>query len=141
MKEMSEPQHQTQAIRISVFVLAVIFITLILSLAALYLSIDAYWNQNEIAAGYFLLIGFLGLLLSSYMLFQTRRRVTRIASLETPRILTTISCTKCDVKNTREFQRGDFVFKETGPCPKCNEKMIVSAIYREQTEKEKAEKF
>lgn len=138
---MGETKPQTNAIRISVFVLAVIFITLILSLAALYLSIDAYWNQNEIAAGYFLLIGFVGLLLSSYMLFQTRRRVSRIASLETPKIMTTVSCMKCDIKNVREFQRGDFVYKEVGSCPKCNDKMIISAIYRELTQKEKEEKF
>jgi cytochrome c oxidase subunit IV len=137
---MSEPS-QTHAIRISVFVLAVIFITLALSLAALYLSIDAYWNQNEIAAGYFLVIGFIGLLLSSYMLLQTRRKVARIASLEAPQIMTTITCLKCNVKNVREFQRGDFVFKEVGQCPQCNEKMIISAIYREIKEKEKEERF
>jgi hypothetical protein len=39
----------------------------------------------------------------------------------------------------REFQRGDFVFKQTDQaCPKDNEKMMISAIYRELKEKQKA---
>ena len=138
---MGQAKSQTQAIRISVFVLAVIFITLILSLAALYLSIDAWTKEETMTAGYFLVIGFIWLLLSSYMLLQTRRRVTRIATLETPQIMTTTACQKCDVKNVREFLRGDFVFKEVGSCPKCNDKMIVTAIYREITEKGKEERF
>jgi hypothetical protein len=39
----------------------------------------------------------------------------------------------------RDFQRGDFVFKQTDQaCPKDNEKMTISAIYREVKDKEKA---
>ena len=34
-------------------------------------------------------------------------------------------------------ERGDFVFKELDPCQKCNEKMLVTAIYKEVREKEK----
>jgi hypothetical protein len=50
-----------------------------------------------------------------------------------------VQCAKCGFKNIREFKRGDFVFKETDePCPKDNQKMIISAIYREVKDKEKA---
>jgi hypothetical protein len=51
--------------------------------------------------------------------------------------MTTIECRKCGTKNTREFQRGDYVFKETEPCQKCNDKMLITAIYKEVKEKEK----
>jgi DNA-directed RNA polymerase subunit RPC12/RpoP len=51
--------------------------------------------------------------------------------------MSTIECNKCGVKNVREFQRGDYIFKETERCQKCNEKMLITAIYREVKEKEK----
>jgi len=122
--------------RISSFLLMIIFITLALSLTALILSIQAFSYGNDIAAGYLLLIGFLGVALSTYVLFQTRRRILRLR-IEAPSITTTIECKKCGFKNVREFQRGDFIFKEVEPCQKCNDKMLITAIYREVKEKER----
>ena len=58
--------------------------------------------------------------------------------IEIPKVMTTIECRKCGTKTTREFQRGDFVFKELDACPKCpGEKQVVTAIYKEVKEKEK----
>jgi hypothetical protein len=114
----------------------IIFITLALSLTALILAITAFNYGNEIVAGLLLMMGFLGVALSGYVLFQTRRRILRLR-IETPSINTTIECKKCGFKNVREFQRGDYIFKEVGPCQKCNEKMLITAIYREVKEKEK----
>ncbi len=121
--------------KISSFVLMIIFITLALSLTALVLALNAF-PQNPEAAGYLLLIGFLGAALSSYVLLQTRRRIMRL-KIEVPPITTTIECKKCGFKNVREFQRGDFIFKEVEPCQKCNDKMLITAIYREVKEKGK----
>ncbi len=123
--------------RISSFVLLVIFITLALSLTALILAINAF-SYDQIAAYYLLLIGFLGAGLSSYVLLQMRRRIKRL-SIETPSITTTIQCRKCGFKNIRDFERGDYIFKEIGQCEKCNENMLITAIYREV--KEKKERF
>ena len=83
--------------RISSFVLLVIFGTLALSLTALILAISAF-SQDQVAAYYLLLIGFLGVALSSYVLFQTRRKIKRL-SIETPPVTTTIECMKCGFKN------------------------------------------
>jgi hypothetical protein len=124
------------ATRISSFVLMIIFITLALSLAALILAINAFTIGQELAAGYLLLMGFLGLTLSTYVLFQTRRRILRL-KIEAPSITTTIECKKCGFKNVREFQRGDYIFKEAEPCQKCSDKMSITAIYREIKEKGK----
>jgi hypothetical protein len=136
-KETEEPSAPTQ--QISSFVFAIILITLVLSLAALYFALVAY-NEASPSAGILLVVGFIGLGLSTYMLLQTRRRVMRMA-LKIQPVMTTVSCQKCDFKSVREFERGDFIFKETGPCPKCNDKLMISAIYREIKEKPKEEQF
>jgi len=125
--------------KISTFVLLVIFITLALSLTALILAISAF-NSNEITAYYLLLIGFLGAALSTYVLFQTRKRIKRL-SIKIPSVTTTIECRKCGFKSIRNFQRGDYIFKEVDPCEKCNENMLITAIYREVEEKKKRTRF
>jgi hypothetical protein len=122
--------------RVSSFVLLIIFITLALSLIALILAITAFNTGNDVVAGYLLLIGFLGVALSTYVLFQIRRRMLRLR-IEVPQITTTIECKKCALKSVREFQRGDYIFKELEPCQKCNDKMLITAIYREVKEKER----
>jgi hypothetical protein len=122
--------------RISSFVLMIIFIVLALSLTALILAVNAFSYENQVVAGYLLLIGFLGVAASTYVLFQTRRRILSLR-IATPPTTTTVECRKCGFKSVREFQRGDYVFKEIEPCQKCNEKMLITAIYREVKEKEK----
>ena len=60
--------------------------------------------------------------------------------IEIPKVMTTIQCTvkTCDVKTVREFQRGDYVYKELDvPCQKCSGKQMITAIYKEVKEKEK----
>lgn len=134
MSESKTPQNATT--RISSFVLLIIFLTLAMSLVALILATTFFSQGNEIVAGYLLLLGFIGVALSTYVLLQTRRRMMRLR-IETPLINTTIECRKCGFKSVREFQRGDYIFKEDGPCQKCNEKMLITAIYKEVKEKEK----
>ncbi len=119
--------------KISSFVLLVIFMALALSLTALVLAVNIF-GSNDIAAYYLLLIGFLGMALSAYVLLQTRKRIKRLG-IKAPPITTTIECGKCGFKNIREFQRGDYVFKEVDSCQKCNENMLITAIYREVKEK------
>ncbi|MEM3565991.1 MAG: hypothetical protein QXK18_03865 [Candidatus Bathyarchaeia archaeon] len=135
----SSKGNASAATRVSSFVLLIIFITLALALAALVLAIYLYDTAREVAV-YWLLLGFIGLALSTYVLFQTRQRILRLR-IEAPPITTTIECRKCGFKNVREFQRGDYVFKEVEPCQKCNEKMIITAIYREVHERGKTSSF
>ncbi|MEM3459384.1 MAG: hypothetical protein QXN36_07615 [Candidatus Bathyarchaeia archaeon] len=125
---------QNSSTKISSFVLVIIFIGLALSLSALMVALAYFGSGNEVLAGYFLLVGFLGVALSTYVLFQTRRRIMRL-KIEIPPVTTTIECRKCGFKSVREFQRGDYIFKEVEPCQKCNDKMLITAIYREVKEK------
>ena len=125
----------------STFVLMIVLIVLALSLVALALAVNAFILGEEIVAGYLLVIGFIAMTLSVYVLLQSRRRVMSM-KIEKPSMMTTIECRKCGSKSVREFQRGDYVFKELGPCQKCpDDKMIITAIYREVKEKEKVFPF
>jgi hypothetical protein len=129
-KEMSKSKDSASATsRVSYFVLLVIFVTLALSFTALILAIN-YFSHNQVTAYYLLLIGFLGAALSAYVLLQTRRKMKRLR-IETPPVTTTVECKKCGFKNVREFKREDYVFKEVEPCQKCDENMLITAIYRE----------
>jgi hypothetical protein len=124
--------------RISTFVLIVIILILTLSLASIYLAVLAYpeLGAGDFSAGYFLIIGFIGLALSVYMLYQTRRSMLRL-TIKEPSVLTSVVCQKCGFKNVRDFREGDYIFKGIEPCPKCNEHMIVTSIYREVEEKKR----
>ena len=121
--------------KLSPFLLVIILIAFILSLSALYIAVDSFINQSEALDSYsFLAIGFGGLAFSTYMLLQTRGKPMH-AVLVLPKVVTTLECPKCDFKNIRDFQREDYIFKETGPCQKCNETMTITAIYREAKKK------
>jgi ribosomal protein L40E len=126
--------------RISTYLMMIVLIVLALSVVALVLSVQAFSVGNEIVAGYLLVIGFIAMGLSAYVLLQSRRRVTSM-KIEAPKVMTTVECRKCGFKSVREYQRGDFVFKELEKCQKCDDKMLITAIYKEVKEKEKVYPF
>jgi hypothetical protein len=135
MKDMGQEKNSARATRISSVVLLIIFIALALSLVALVLAANVY-AEEPIVAGWLAIIGSAGLILSGYVVLQLKRRVSSMR-IEVPPINTTLECKKCGFKNVREFQRGDYIFKEGESCQKCNDKMLITAIYREVKEKEK----
>ena len=133
---MSKNANATGSSKISAFVLAAIYITLALSVIAIVVAIGAFYEGSTEVAIYLLAIGFIAMALSGYYLFQSRRHVANL-KIDNPPILTTIECSKCNEKVTREFKRGDYVFKEMEKCPKCESTGMIVAIYREVKEKEK----
>ena len=134
-----EKTSSSATTRISSFVLLVIFITIALSFAAIILAVYVF-GSNPMVAGYLLLIGFVAMGLSMYVLLQTRKRISRL-KIKMPSVTTMIECRKCGFKNVREFQRGDYIFKEDEPCQKCKENMLITSIYREVTEKKEKTRF
>ncbi len=131
---MSEP-FATQK-KISPILLAILLVTFLLSIFSIFLGVDAHLSGDAESGSTYMILGATTLALSSYVLFQTRRKILKLA-LKTQPINTTILCEKCGLKNVRDFQRGDYIFKEVEPCPKCDEKMLISSIYREVKEKRK----
>jgi predicted membrane protein len=136
---MSENTSSATA-KISSFLMAIVLVVLALSIVALLLSVNAFLAGNEIVAGYLLIIGFIAMGLSVYVMFQSRKRAASL-KIEAPKVMTTVECRKCGIKNVREFQRGDFVYKDLDPCQKCDDKMVITAIYKEVKEKEKTYGF
>jgi len=136
-EKMSESVSQER--KISPIFLAIVLVVLLLSLLAIYQGIEAYMNNDLSSGNLFITMGITTLALLTYMVFQTRRRVLRLtAGMPMQPLITTIECPKCGMKNIRDFQRGDYIFKETEQqCPKCNEKMNIASIYREVKEKRK----
>jgi hypothetical protein len=128
------------ATKVSTYLMLIVLVVLALSIVALVLAVQVYLLGNDIVAGYLLVIGFIAMGVASYVLFQSRKRAASM-KIEAPKVMTTVECRKCGSKKVREFQRGDFVFKELEACQKCDDKMIITSIYKEVKEKEKTYNF
>jgi hypothetical protein len=136
-------QNQTQSTegnkKISIYVTLIVLIVVALSIASLILAANAYLIGDSLAAGFFALIGLVALTMSLFTLYQSRRQTAQM-KIDIPKVMTTIGCSNknCDTKAVREFQRGDYVYKELDvPCQKCAGKQMITAIYKEVKEKEK----
>jgi hypothetical protein len=128
--------------RFSPLLFAVIMIALMVALVCIYLGLNEYLVGDSSTASLYMSTGIVTLAVSTYMMYQTRKRMIRLIGLEMQPLSSTVQCMKCGFKNIREFKRGDFVFKETEEmCPKDNLKMTISAIYREVKDKDKAKEM
>jgi transcription elongation factor Elf1 len=109
-----------------------------LSIVTLLFAIYTYAIlELPIEAGFFAIIGIFGLALACVIFYQNKQRLAAM-KIEAPKMMTTIECKNCGNRTTKEFQRGDFVFKELDTCPKCPEqKQMITGIYKEIKEKEK----
>jgi len=121
--------------KVSYFLIAAISIMLVLSIVTLYQLIDTYTKSGSLDL-LSMTISISAITLSSYMFIQMTRKPLRLG-FEIPKVSTTIHCTNCDYNSIRDFQTGDYILKEVGPCPKCNNKTIISSIYTQVTEKQK----
>jgi hypothetical protein len=128
--------------RISPYLLAIIMITVVLSVFSIYQGVLAYSQDDFSNGAIFLIMGASTLIVATYLLLQTRRRMLKL-SVEFPKMNTSLECMKCGNKSIREFQRGDFVYKKVDEqCTKCNEKALaINAIFREAKDKEKAKEI
>lgn len=131
-------QNQTStANKISTYLMFIVLIVLGLSVVAMFSAVYAFTIGNELAAGFLVIIGVFALALSGAVLYQTKRRTIAMKT-EAPKVMTIIECKKCGSKTTREFQRGDYVFKQLDACSKCpEEKQMITGVYKEIKEKEK----
>ena len=120
--------------RISIFFMAVIFAMLAMSLAALILAIEVYITQRTVEVMN-IILSVSAIILSVYLLLQMRRRPS--LSFEDLKVLTMIRCTKCNYMSVRDFEKGDYILKEAGTCPKCDGTLLIHSIFRETKEEKK----
>ena len=132
---MNETSQSSATTKISTYLMMIVLIVLALSIVALISAVTIFPEAPQMA-GFLLLIGFIAMSLAAYVLLQSRRRAISM-KIEPPQVMTTIECRKCGFKSVRAYQRGDYVFKELEKCQKCDDKMMITAIYKEVKEKEK----
>lgn len=131
--------QSTQANRISSYLTVIVIIVMVLALVAIFVAFETFIIGDQIIAGILGAIGLIAMTLSVFLLYQSRRAVAQV-KIEIPKVMTTLECQNkgCVNKTVREFQRGDYVFKDTDTsCGKCGGKQMVTAIYKEVKEKEK----
>jgi hypothetical protein len=137
---MTNKANSTGTKKISTFLLAAIYLILILAVVAILVGLGTFYETGNLElVGWLLAIGFIAMALAVYYLFQSRKHVANL-KIDAPKILTIIECKACNGKETREFKRGDYVFKDAEKCPKCGSLGMIVAIYREATQKEQKEK-
>jgi len=115
-----------------------VLIVMALAITALLIAVETYIAGDQLAAGVLAGIGVIALALSAFLLYQSKLQSAQV-KIDVPKVMTTIGCVKnCDQKSVREFQRGDYVYKELETsCQKCGGKQMITAIYKEIKEKEK----
>lgn len=139
---MSNKQTQSQnsaSNKINTYLILIVLVVLGLSVVSLFVAAQTFLEGDQLTAGLFAGIGLIAMVMSLFLLFQSRRAAAEV-KLEVPKVMTTIECQNkaCNNKTVREFQRGDFVFKESEvACGKCGGKQMITAIYKEVKEKEK----
>ncbi|MDR2707502.1 MAG: hypothetical protein LBB87_01975 [Nitrososphaerota archaeon] len=130
-------QQSSSVSKISSYLLLIVAIVMSLAIVAIFSAVYAYMIDCLIQAGFLLIIGAFALAISLVVLYQTRRNAAALQD-EAPKVMTIIECKNCGTKITRDFQRGDFVFKELGACEKCPEqKQMITGVYKEIKTKEK----
>ena len=114
-------------------------VVLALSIVALFVAAETLLQGDTLTAGLFAGIGIIAMAMCMFLLFQSKRQSAEI-KLDVPKVMTTIECQNktCNNKTTREFQRGDFVFKDLDvACGKCGGKQMITGVFKEVKEKEK----
>ena len=140
---MTQNQTSPGTKKISNYITMIVLIVLALSVVSIILAVSVYLSgvptqsQADLTAGLLAAIGLVALTMSMFTLYQSRRQAAEM-KIEIPKVMTTVECKKCNTKTVREFQRGDYVYKELDACPKCPDtKQLITAVYKEVKEKEK----
>jgi hypothetical protein len=63
------------------------------------------------------------------------RRTRAPAKLEFPEVRRLVACDKCSVETEGPLESGDHIFREIGPCPRCDGLLYIKAIYSIDTKK------
>jgi len=137
MTQNNQTQSTNANQKISTYLTMIVLIVMALAVTALLIAGETYLAGDQLAAGVLAGIGLIALVLSGFLLYQSKLQSKQV-KIEVPKVMTTIEC-KCGDKTVREFQRGDYVYKELDvPCPKCpTTHQMITSIYKEVKEKEK----
>lgn len=132
-------KNESESRRAPVIFTAVILTMLVMSLIALFLAVETYLTRKTVDVINMVLS--IGAIFLSIYLFMQMRKKTSFQDSGRIRVVTVIKCVSCDYGSTREFEKGDYILREVGSCPKCNGTLLIHSIFREPQESKKKEKF
>lgn len=118
----------------SIFLLIMVIVMLVMALFTFFWEIINFITAKTVNSMN-LILSSSSIALSIYILLQIRERSKSII-FEPSRVITVLRCENCDYSSAREFEKGDYVLKEIGVCPKCNGPLIIYSIFREVKAKE-----
>jgi cell division protein FtsL len=146
LKAMAQKQTQQQSSaigKIGNYLTLIVIIVLTLAVIALFVAVQILFTDTstngQLTALIFGGIGFIAMAMCLFLLYQSRKQAAEV-KIEIPKVMTTIECQnkECGNKTIREFQRGDYVFKDLDvACGKCGGKQMITGVYKEVKEKEK----
>ena len=76
----------------------IVLIVMALSITALFIAVETYLAGDQLAAGVLAGIGLIALVLSVFLLYQSKMQSAEV-KIEIPKVMTTIECTKCGTQN------------------------------------------
>jgi hypothetical protein len=139
LRSTKQTQNSTSS-KINTYLVLIVLVVLALSIVALFVAAETLVTSGDtVVAGLFGGIGAIAMVMCIFLLFQSRKTAAEV-KLDVPKVMTIIECQNaaCKNKTTREFQRGDYVFKDLDvACGKCGGKQMITGIYKEVKEKEK----
>jgi hypothetical protein len=134
---MTDAEPPTPMMSLSWVSLAVVVVIGIFSLLFLGLGFQAYGGENPDQANLYIVVGTAGFAAIGYMFFRTKAISSQKPPVETAEVVTILECPSCDLKRVRDFNRGDYVYKDDEPCTRCEGTMIVTGIHRKAEPKKK----
>jgi len=64
-----------------------------------------------------------------WLYFLERRAVVKAMREQVETAVSVIRCKSCDYREERSFQKGDYIFRVIGVCPKCGGEEYIAYIY------------
>jgi hypothetical protein len=110
---------------LGVVLLVAVFIMLILP----YLTGGFEWSISDLITLYGLAAVGVLVFLTSNPTPQQNKSMRKASELGDLKTITSIACYGCEYTEQREFERGDYVGKTLGECPKCKGQRYVKSIY------------
>ncbi|MFX1486252.1 MAG: hypothetical protein ACFFBS_04060 [Promethearchaeota archaeon] len=112
---------------------------IIIAISIVMLAAGGYLIYLGITSGGDFLMIMLGLILMSFVMsFLNVGGRAAYPSRAEHQTLSIIKCRTCDFTEIRDFERGDYIFKEVGDCKECQGKTFIKTIYTVPLRKEKA---
>jgi hypothetical protein len=139
MKQMTETgPPQNPLMSLSWVTLAVVVVIGIFSLLSLWLGFQSYGSDHPEQANSYIIIGSAGLAAIGYMFFRTKAITTKKPEVPKVEVVTILECPSCDLKRVRDFQKGDYIYKNNEPCTRCDGTMLITGIHRRAEPKKKS---